>query len=114
LLLILIKDSFSFDRQKNCLSSLEKNKGKLQLHAVGISTPPNFVLASGGFAASNGFATTPACQEQIRNLANLSKYSNSYLQLDGCHTYMSTSPNGAQMFHEILDFAYTNREDKLN
>ena len=96
-----LMDLFSFDRQKNCLSLLEKSKMKFKLHVIGIYS----------YSSKNdlGFATNEICENQIKDTANLSKYSNSYLRIIAeSHTSMSLH-NGDQIFNQILQFAYSKR-----
>ena len=99
-----IIDLFSFYRQKNCLNLLEKSKGKQLLHVVG--------FFSFNFGFYSGFATNKICENQMKDIANLSKYSNSYLRIIAeSHTSMSLH-NGDQIFNQILQFAYNNLEKR--
>ena len=105
-----LMDVFSFYRQKNCLSLLEKTKGN-QLHVVGIFSPFLFKSSSFGLTAS-GFATNEICENQMKDIANTSKYSNSYLRITAeSHTCISED-NGDQIFSQILKFSYDNLEER--
>ena len=84
---------------------LEKSKGKFELHVVGISTSP--IIKN----HPPGLATSLSSENQMKDIANLSKYSNSYLQIAGYHSYIGTMDDGGRMFKEIIQFAYNNQQN---